>query len=73
VAQIELHPAAVVDLWRDRLGLLRVLRRRLSYFSKLCQASRSLLVRLTDGALRTRNQPLAFDYGITTSKNTDKI
>src|SRR5439155_22387150 len=43
----------------DRLGLVRLLRHRLPGFSRLRQTSRSLLVRLTDGAFRTDSELLA--------------
>jgi len=54
-----MHPARIVDLRCDRLGLVRLVRHRLSDFSRLRQTRKSLLVRLADGAVRTRGECMA--------------
>src|SRR5262249_4520319 len=64
MAKVKIHPARAVDLRCDRLRLVRLLRHRLSHFSRLRKISKSLLVRLTDGAFRTGGEFLASVQGI---------
>ena len=59
VAQVELHSAGIVDLRRDLLSVVCVLRFRFPHFPALQQNRERLHLRHTDGHFRTDPECLA--------------